>query len=289
METSTGEAIVLDAAAQTVYAVDAGRSRIRRIIDVGVEAGHIIRPNGFALGPNDLLAIADSPGSYSRLQNFDATGRLIGWFYLLERPGARMALGGLALQGPGPIASTGRTFLFNAPKTGSLINEFDARGDAVRSVGTLRPTGHESDPALHVALNSGLPLVDPTGGYYFVFEAGVPMFRKYDAEGALRFERHIEGVEIDAAIARLPTLWPARPQDGSHPFAPGLVQTAAVDPLGRLWISLSAGYTYVYDERGDKSRTIQFRTPGPVSPVSLFFARGSRLLVTPGCYEFSIN
>jgi hypothetical protein len=255
------------------------------IIDVGVEAGHIIHPSGFALGPNDLLAIADAP-AYSRLQNFDADGRLIGWFYMAGQPGPRLALGGLALQGPGPIASTGRTFLFNAPATGSLISEFDARGDAVRGIGTLRPTGQESDPALHVALNSGLPLVDPTGGYYIVFETGVPMFRKYDAQGALRFERHIEGVEIDAALAVMPTRWPARPQDGSRPFAPSLVQTAAVDPQGRLWISLTAGYTYVYDQRGDKSRTVQFQASSLVSPVSLFFARGRRVLVTPGCYEF---
>ena len=287
VETSTGEAIVFDARAQAVYALDAARTRSRRIIDVGVEAGHIIHPSGFALGPNDLLAIADAPGSYSRLQNFDADGRLIGWFYMAGQPGPRLALGGLALQGPGPIASTGRTFLFNAPATGSLISEFDARGDAVRGIGTLRPTGQESDPALHVALNSGLPLVDPTGGYYIVFETGVPMFRKYDAQGALRFERHIEGVEIDAALAVMPTRWPARPQDGSRPFAPSLVQTAAVDPQGRLWISLTAGYTYVYDQRGDKSRTVQFQASSLVSPVSLFFARGRRVLVTPGCYEFS--
>jgi hypothetical protein len=287
VETSTGEALVLDASAQAVYAIDAARTRVRRIISVGVEAGHIIRPNGVSMGPDDLLAIADSPGTYSRLQNFDSTGRLIGWFYLAEQPGARVALGGLSLQGPGAVASTGRTFLFNAPRTGSLINEFDARGDAVRAIGMLRSTGQEADPAVHVALNRGLPLVDPTGGFYFVFETGVPIFRKYDAQGVLRFERHVEGVEIDAALAQIPTRWMSRPDDGgSHPFAPGLVQTAAVDPQGRLWIALSTGYTYVYDERGDKTRTIQFQSKGLISPVSLFFARGHRLLVTPGCYEF---
>jgi hypothetical protein len=286
VETSTGEAIVLDGAAQTVYAVNAARTRVRRIIDVGVEAGRIIRPTGFSLAPNDLLAIADSPGNYTRLQNFDSTGRLIGRFYLAEQPGVRLALGGLALQGPGPIAATRTTFLFNAPKTGSLINEFDAQGEAVRGIGTLRPTGHEADPALHVALNNGLPLADPTGGYYFVFDTGVPMFRKYDGQGMLRFERHIEGVEIDSAVALIPARWPARPPDGSYPFAPSLVRAAAVDPLGRLWVSLTPGVTYVYDQRGDKARTVQFQASSLVSPGSLFFARGHRLLVTPGCYEF---
>jgi hypothetical protein len=174
VETSAGEALILDAGTQAVYAINAERTRTRRVISVGVEAGHIIRPTGFSLGPNDLLAIADSPGSYSRLQNFDSAGRLIGWFYLAEQPGARLSLGGLSLQGPGAMASTGRTFLFSAPGTGSLINEFDAQGEAVRGIGTPRPTGQEADPALHVALNRGLPLVDPTGGYFFVFDSGVP-------------------------------------------------------------------------------------------------------------------
>ena len=43
----------------------------------------------------------------------------------------------------------------------------------------------------------------PRGGFYFVFQAGVPMFRKYDGGGRLVFERHIEGVELDRAIAGL--------------------------------------------------------------------------------------
>ena len=42
-------------------------------------------------------------------------------------------------------------------------------------------------------MNAGLPLVDPTGGFYYVFIAGKPMFRKYSAKGTLVFERHIEG------------------------------------------------------------------------------------------------
>ena len=51
-------------------------------------------------------------------------------------------------------------------------------------------------------MNVGLPLGAPGGGFYFVFMAGVPMFRKYDAHGRLLFERHIEGPELDAACRR---------------------------------------------------------------------------------------
>ena len=68
----------------------------------------------------------------------------------------------------------------------------------------FRNTGHEADRDVHLALNSGLPLLDPTGGYYFVFHAGLPVFRKYDADGRVLFERHIEGPELDAMVRCLP-------------------------------------------------------------------------------------
>ena len=84
------------------------------------------------------------------------------------------------------------------------------------------------------------------------------MFRKYDAAGTLLFERHVEGSELDGAIQALPLEWPAR-RRRRLPFVPPLVRTAAVDAGGRLWISLVVPYTYVYDGRGEKTRTVQFR------------------------------
>ena len=64
---------------------------------------------------------------------------------------------------------------------------------------------------------------------------------------------------------------------------------AAVDPDGRLWVSLMTPFTYVYNRNGDKTRTVQFDAFGTVSPTSLFFTRRGRLLVTPGCHEFSVK
>jgi hypothetical protein len=46
-------------------------------------------------------------------------------------------------------------------------------------------------------------------------------------------------------------------------------------------------YTYVYDRDGEKTRTVQFRAAGIVTPSSLFFW-ADRLLITPGCFEFPI-
>ena len=113
------------------------------------------------------------------------------------------------------------------------------------------------------------------------------MFRKYDGSGKLVFERHIEGVEIDAYIKRLPTTWPRK--RGEFPIVPAMVRTAAVDPDGNLWISLAAPVTYVYDSSGDKRRTLQFRGAGIIPPTSFFFTREHRVVITPGCYSFDIG
>ncbi|MNC86697.1 hypothetical protein D3C83_23710 [compost metagenome] len=132
-----------------------------------------------------------------------------------------------------------------------------------------------------------MPLVDPTGGFYYVFITGTPMFRKYDADGRLAFERYIQGRELDDYLAAQPNRWPRRRvEDREVPFVTPVIRAAAVDPRGRLWISLGVPYTYVYDLQGDKVRTVQFQAAGGVSPASLSFTPGGRLLVTPGCYEF---
>ena len=65
----------------------------------------------------------------------------------------------------------------------------------------------------------------------FVFQTGRPVFRKYDRDGALVFERHIEGREIDQFVDNLPTAWPRRnTEEGELPYVPPTIRTAAVDP-----------------------------------------------------------
>ena len=136
-------------------------------------------------------------------------------------------------------------------------------------------------------MNAGLPLVDPTGGFYYVFITGTPLIRKYDNRGTLVFERHIEGRELDDHLAAQPKRWPRRRvEDREVPFVTPAIRAAAVSDRGELWISFSVPYTYVYDRDGDKIRTVQFQAAGLVSPTSLSFAPNGRLLVTPGCYEF---
>src|SRR5690606_35012793 len=130
-------------------------------------------------------------------------------------------------------------------------------GAVARHVGQLRETGFEATPSLHQALNAGFPVVDPAGGLFFVFQSGVPLLRRYDAAGQLVFERHIEGIELDAIIQQLPDTWTER-GDGSRPLPAPVVRTAEMDDEGQLWVVLQTGHIYIYDRAGEKRRVVVF-------------------------------
>ena len=282
-----GTYFVFDRRGHTVSTVDAARTNSRKAVDIGGEEGRIIQPTGFDVTPDGRIVVADIPRVQQRVQTFERTGTRVSGFFLPGQPAARVMIGNLMLNGAGSVQHTGKTLLISHPESGALVTEYSLWGFAQRSVGRLRTTGFEDDRDLHIAMNTGLPLVDPTGGFYYVFITGTPLFRKYDARGTLQFERHIEGRELDEYLSIQPTRWPTRRiQDREVPFVTPTIRAAAVNDRGELWVSLSVPYTYVYNADGDKTRTVQFHAAGLVSPTSLSFAPSGRLLVTPGCYEF---
>jgi hypothetical protein len=286
-QTASGVYYVFDRRGQAVFTVDAARSRTQKIIAIGGEDGRIIQPSGFDVARDGRIVVADVPRLQQRIQTFDPQGTRVTGFFLPGQPAARVTIDNLMLNGAGSIQYAGDMLLISHPESGALFTEYSPAGIAQRSIGRLRPTGFEDDRDLHVAMNAGLPLVDPTGGFYYVFITGPPLIRKYDATGALVFERHVEGRELDAYLAALPTRWPRRRvEDRTVPFVTPSVRAAAVNERGELWISFAVPYTYAYDKDGDKIRTVQFQAAGLVSPTSLAFAPNGRLLVTPGCYEF---
>jgi hypothetical protein len=287
-----GTYYVFDRRAHTVYRIDAALATAAKIVQIGQEEGRIIEPTAFELQPGGMFVVADAPNNVERVQFFGPDGARLGGFSLPGRVAPRITLGGMVLNGIGSLQFTGRSVLMNQPESGALFMEFGLSGTPLRNIGLLRPTGHEKDPDVHLALNVGLPLAHPEGGFYFVFQAGVPLFRRYDAQGRLLYERHVEGPELDGVIASMPASWPRRggPGDGRDlPLILPTIRTAAVDRSGNLWIALSVPYTYVYDSYGDKRRTVQFSASGILSPTSLFFTQDGRLLVTPGCYTFRIH
>ena len=286
-QAASGQYFVFDRRAHTVYGIDEKRTAAWKLIQVGGETGRVIEPGAFDLAPNGTFAVADAPRGMERVQIFGPGGNMLGGFTLPGRADVRVTMGSLVLNGVGSLQYTGTSFLISQPEAGSLFTEYSSSGGAIRSIGRLRQTGYEQDRDLHLAMNAGLPLVDPTGGFYYVFLAGKPLFHKYDAKGVLQYERHIEGREIDEHLKATPTRWPTRKvQDREVPYVIPTVRTAAVDPKGQLWVSLIVPFTYVYDTHGDKTRTVQFEAAGTLAPTSLFFTRTGRLLVTPGCYEF---
>jgi hypothetical protein len=286
-QSASGQYFVFDRRAHVVHGLDAQQASSWEIVHIGGEEGRIIDPTAFAVAPNGTFAVADAPNNRERIQIFTPVGFRIGGFLLPGRLKTRVVMGNAVLNGIGSLQYSGTSILMSQPETGALVTEYHLNGGASRTFGHLRRTGQEDDREVHLALNSGIPLVDPGGGFFFVFQTGEPVFQKYDADGRLVFERRVHGREIDQFVASLPTKWPKRQtSDGQMPLVTPTIRTAAVDRTGNLWIAFVLPYTYVYDRDGDKARTVQFRAAGIISPNSLFFGNNRRILVTPGLYEF---
>jgi len=282
-----GTYYVFDRRAHSVFAVNAARTSVRTLVDIGQEEGRLIQPRGFDVAVDGRIVVADAPRNRHRVQVFDAAGVRQAGFYLPGQPAAQIVVDNLMLNGTGAVHWAGTRLLLSHPESGALVTAYSPGGYSTLTFGELRRTGFESDRELHLAHNAGVPLADPTGGFYFVFLTGRPLFRKYAADGSLVFERHIEGAEIDAFVDAQPTVWPRRRLDDREvPFVAPVIRAAAVSPRGELWISMAVPYTYVYDRQGDKIRTVQFYGAGLLGPTSLAFSRTGTILVTPGCYEF---
>ena len=287
-QSANGTYYVFDKRGHSVHTIDPEGKSVRTAVTIGGEQGRVIDPTAFGLAPNGTFVVSDAPNGRERLSIFDYAGTWISGFTLPGRTEPRVSLGPLILNGIGTLAFLGNGIALNQPETGALITEYGFAGTPVRSIGRLRPTGFEGDRQLHLAMNAGIPVRLADGGYYFVFLAGTPMYRRYDAKGGLRFERVMQGRELDPVVEQMPKTWPRRTVDGKElPLVVPTVRAAAADADGNLWVTFLIPFTYVFDADGEKVRTVQFRAAGIISPTSLFFAPRGRLLITPGCYEFA--
>ena len=252
---------------------------------IGANRGAMLDASAFNLAPDGTFLVADAPGGNPARTDLSrpAARRCVG-SACPSRPVARVTLRNLVLNGLAAIEFTGRSIFISQPENGAVITEYAVDGQPRRSFGDLRRTGHENDLNVHLALNSGLVVSNPAGGFYFVFLSGVPQFRKYDENGRLVFERHIEDAELDRFVQTLPTTWKRqKTEDREIPLVLPSVLAAAADRRGNLWISTAVGVTFVYDGNGEKRRAVQFRAAGILAPTGMSFTAGGRLLVTPGC------
>lgn len=283
-QAAAGHYLVFDRRAHTVFGIDEAMSDAYPIVQIGAEPGRILDPTAFSAVADGSFVVADAPSGQARVQVFSAVGQPLHRFLLPGPARTRMSIDGFAADGVAGLHYSGRSILLSQPDWGGLITEYSLDGEPLRTFGELRATGHEDDREVHLALNSGLVVSAPGGGYFFVFQTGRPAFRKYDAQGQLLFERQIEGREVDALVTSLPGLWPRGADE--QPLITPTVRAAAVDPLGQLWISLAVPFTYVFDADGDKVRVVQLRGAGVIAPTSLVFGKGGRLLATPQLVMF---
>ena len=184
-----GPYYIFDRRAHTVFTVDSDRTSVRKLVEIGQEAGRIIQPSGFDVAPDGTsFVVADAPRAQERIQFFGPAGLRTGGFFLPGRPTPGVSIGSLVLNGVGSLQHTGSTLLISHPESGALFTEYGFNGWPLRSFGRLRATGHEGDRDLHHTLNAGLPLVDPTAATS-TSSWPAAVFRKYDQNGMLVFER----------------------------------------------------------------------------------------------------
>ena len=181
-------------------------------MDIGSEPGRILDPTAFAVAPDGSFVVADAPRGMARIQAFTPAGFRTAGFFVDQAARPRITIDNTVMSGIGTMQFTGTSVLLSQPENGALVSEYTLTGKPTRSVGTLRATGHEPDRDVHIALNSGIPLLASSGALYYVFQAGLPVFRKYDAAGQLIYERQIQGREIDELCRR--TVVTAQPADG---------------------------------------------------------------------------
>ena len=287
-QSAFGQFYVFDRRAHTVYGVDEQLESVWQIVTIGAESGKIIDPTAFSVAGDGTFAVADAPNNRERIQIFSPVGFRLAGFMLPGRALPRVVYDNFVLSGIGSLQYTGHSILMSQPETGALVTEYALDGRTIRTFGNLRSTGHENDREVHLALNSGVPLIDPRGGFAFVFQAGEPVFQKFDKNGTLVFERHIQGREIDSFVGNLPTTWPRRQAEGGEQaLVQPTVRSAAIDPAGNLWVAFMVPYVYVFDADGDKVRAVQFQALGTLAPNSMFFGKNGRLLTTPGLFEFA--
>jgi hypothetical protein len=285
-----GAFYVFDRRAHTVHRIDSTRRLVEPLVTIGAEAGRLLRPSAFSAAPDGSFALADAPLERERVQIFNDKGQRVAGFELPSRALPRVTFDSIVLNGIGSLTYTGQRVLISQPEHGSSLTEYDIYGQPQRTIGTLRPTGHEADRELHVALNAAITLAAADGGFWLVYQTGTPMFRRYDASGALLFERRIEGRELDRHLASLPSAWPRRRFETLEiPVVTPTVRAAALDGAGHLWVSFVVPVVFEYDEDGDKLRSVALQGAGAIAPTSLAFGPGNRLFVTPGLYEFDVS
>ena len=191
----------------------------------------------------------------------------------------------MVVSGIASIQFTGSSILISQPENGALVTEYAASGREGRSFGELRATGHEADRDLHLALNSGIPLVDPSAGSSSCSTPAFRCFANTTAMAACVFERRMQGAETDRIIERLPAQWPRR--DGElRGRALDRARRGRRSPRQPVGLASSIPTRTSSIRRATRFGRCSSAASTSIAPTGLFFTANDRLLVTPGLFEF---
>ena len=239
-QTPAGDYFVFDRRAHAVFTIPAPFEAAREIVRIGAESGRLLRPTAFALADDGSFVVADAPGGKAPDPGVPDLRRQRRRLPALDPRRPDDGHGQLPAKRHRVACVHGQVDRHQpAGARRARLGVRDGRPPrCARSASCARPATNRT-ASVHLALNSGIPIVNPLGGYYFVFLGGTPLFRKYDARGALLFERHIEGVQVDEYLRSMPTSWPRRrTEDGTIPIVQPGIRAAAADLDGNLWVSL---------------------------------------------------
>ena len=130
-----GSALVFDRRRHRVYAIDAARTAVTPLVEIGSEVGRVLRPTSFHVASNGDFIVADAPGRQPRVSVFESSGRVLNTFSVAARESPRVTVDNLVLDGIAAARYTGTTVLLNQPERGVLVAEYSVTGGCSGSTG----------------------------------------------------------------------------------------------------------------------------------------------------------
>lgn len=234
-----GNIYLLNTRDSSVLVYDQHFNFLRRVGSIGQGPADLRFPSDFAVTRGGELVVADTLNN--RVQILSQAGEPLGSFDV-ERPVSV------------DVLSSGEILVVANDK--NLIDVFDARGRALRTIGELAPTTAEANsPPLHLFLNRGRLLVDRQDNVYWVGKnLPFPTVRKYSPQGVLLQEFHPASPRLEEVASRAVAGVQMR-SEARILGASGVLNAISTDPRsGDVWLFPSAPQVLIYDGRGNKKQ-----------------------------------
>ena len=242
---------------------------------IGSAPGRLFHPGYLDIGGDGTVFVED--GGNERIVKFDQKGHYAGEFRVNTFQG--MA-----------VDKQNQLYL-GQPEEGSLITVYSSTGTKLRSFGQLKKyseiygeANSDKDVTYKTALNRVRLATDKDGNLYVSFMI-VPLIQKYSPDGALVFERRLEGPEIDRLSEAIhKRRYIATKVDGVD------VRIIALDPVidpanGNIMVPLVDGAVYVADREGNKVGFLRpawtNRGDGTFYPFIAGLGANGEFMVTP--------